>query len=127
MPTLRTGQEVKDNYFLNYTNKSYFKNINIKLNAYLKVEGYVFNFFDEIKNKAVGVDNNLLNDFNIINLSGKLLYVEGHQGVTVINQDMIVFKVKRGRVVIEGEGLFLCELTDNTLTLQGKINKMEIF
>ena len=87
----------------------------------------MFNFFDEIKNKAGRLDNNLLNDFNIINLSGKLLYVEGHLGVTVINQDMIAFKVKKGRVVIEGEDLFLCELTDNTLTLQGKINKMEIF
>ena len=102
-------------------------NINIKLNAYLKVEGYVFNFFNEIKNKAVGIDYNLLNDFNIINLSGKLLYVEGHQGITILNQEMIAFKVKRGRVVVEGKGLFLCELTDNTLTIQGQISKMEIF
>lgn len=108
-------------------NNIYIKHINNKLNAYLILEGYVFNFFDEIKNKAVGIDNNLLNDFNIINLSNKLLYVEGHQGVTIINSEMIAFKVKKGRVVIEGEGLFLCELTDNTLTLQGKINKMEMF
>ncbi len=87
----------------------------------------MFNFFEEIKKKAGDIDNNLLNDYNIINLSGKLLYVEGHQGVTIVNSEMLAFKIKRGRVVIEGEGLFLCELTDNTLTVQGKINKMEIF
>ncbi len=87
----------------------------------------MFNFFEEIKKKAGDIDNNLLNDYNIINLSGKLLYVEGHQGVTIVNSEMLAFKIKRGRVVVEGEGLFLCELTDNTLTVQGKINKMEIF
>ena len=87
----------------------------------------MFNFFEEIKKKAGDIDNNLLNDYNIINLSGKLLYVEGHQGVTIVNSEMLAFKIKRGRVVVEGEELFLCELTDNTLTVQGKINKMEIF
>ena len=91
------------------------------------MEGYVFNFFNEIKNKASSIDNNFLNDYNIINISGKLLYVEGHLGVTIISDSQIAFKVKKGRVVVDGEGLFLCELTDNTLTVQGKINKMEIF
>ncbi len=87
----------------------------------------MFNFFDEIKNKATNFDHNLLNDYNIINLSGKLLYVEGHQGVTILNTEMVAFKIKKGRVVVEGSDLILNELTDNTLLLQGKINKVEIF
>ena len=87
----------------------------------------MFNFFNEIKNKASGIDHNLLNDFNIINLSGKLIYVEGHKGVTIINSEMLAFKVKDGRAVIEGEALVLKELTENTLVLQGKIKKVELF
>lgn len=90
------------------------------------MEGYVFNFFDEIKSK-VNLDHNLLNDYNIINISGKLLYVEGHQGVTIITKEMVAFKIKKGRVVVEGQDIILNELTENTLLLQGKIIKMEIF
>lgn len=90
------------------------------------MEGYVFNFFDEIKSK-VNLDHNLLNDYNIINISGKLLYVEGHQGVTIITKEMVAFKIKKGRVVVEGQNMILNELTENTLLLQGKIIKMEIF
>ena len=86
----------------------------------------MFNFFDEIKSK-VNLDHNLLNDYNIINISGKLLYVEGHQGVTIITKEMVAFKVKKGRVVVEGQDMILNELTENTLLLQGKIIKMEIF
>lgn len=95
--------------------------------AYLKLENDMFNFFDEIKNKVTKVDSNLLNDYNIINLSGKLLYVEGHQGVTIITPETIAFKIKKGRVVVEGNNFILNELTDNTLLLQGDIDKVEKF
>lgn len=84
----------------------------------------MFNFFDEIKKKG---DNNLLNEFNIVNISGKMLYAEGHFGLTVLSENMISFKIKSGRVVVEGEGLFLSELTDNTLLIKGKIIKTEQF
>lgn len=84
----------------------------------------MFNFFDEIKKKS---ENNLLNEFNIVNISGKMLYAEGHLGLTVLSENMIAFKIKSGRFVVEGEGLFLKELTDNTLLIKGKIIKTEQF
>ena len=85
----------------------------------------MFNFFDEIKRKAKEED--LLNSFNMVNLSGRLLYVEGHQGITVLTSNNITFKVKKGRVVVEGENLKLNELTQNTIFIEGNIKKMEIF
>ena len=87
----------------------------------------MFNFFNEIKNKIGEIDSDLYNNYNIINVSGKLLYVEGHKGVTIISPDMISFKIKSGRVVVDGKKMFLKEITDNTLLIQGDINKMEIF
>ena len=84
----------------------------------------MFNFFDEIKKKAEGVN---LKEFNLVNLSGNILYVEGHNGLTVITPQMIAFKIKNGRVVVEGESLFLSELTDNTMIIKGKIVKTEQF
>ncbi len=87
----------------------------------------MFNFFNEIKNKGQLNNPEFLNDYNIVNMSGKLLYVEGHKGVTVISKEVIAFKVKKGRVVVEGKDFIVKELTENTLLVQGEIKKTEIF
>ena len=71
--------------------------------------GKMFNFFNEIKNKGQLNNPEFLNDYNIVNMSGKLLYVEGHKGVTVISKEVIAFKVKKGRVVVEGKDFIVKE------------------
>lgn len=86
----------------------------------------MFNFFDEIKHKTAHYKD-MLHDFNIVNISGRLLYVEGHAGLTVLTSDMIAFKINKGRVVVEGEDMILSELTSNTILIEGKIIKTEIF
>lgn len=86
----------------------------------------MFNFFNELKAKAGGKDE-LFCEFNLVNMSGHLIYVEGHLGLTILSPTMIAFKIKKGRIVIEGENLILSELTDNTMLIQGKIVKMEQF
>lgn len=86
----------------------------------------MFNFFDEIKRKATHYKG-MLNDFNIVNISGRLLYVEGHLGLIVLTRQLITFKIKKGRVMIEGENMTLSELTHNTMIIEGKIVKTEIF
>lgn len=87
----------------------------------------MFNFFNEIKDKGQLNNPEFLNSYNIVNMSGKLLYVEGHCGVTVISKDLIAFKIKKGRVVVEGNNFIVKELTENTLLVQGEIKKTEIF
>lgn len=85
----------------------------------------MFNFLEEIKNKAGKIDENLLQDYLVLNLSGRLLYVEGHQGLTVITPTELAFKIKKGRFIVQGEGLYLKELTENTMLIEGQINKVE--
>ena len=85
----------------------------------------MFNFFDEIKNNLKKSD--LMPSFNLINLSGKILYVEGHYGLTILSPSMIAFKIKKGRIVVEGDSLFLSELSQNTLKIEGNIKKIEEF
>ena len=53
--------------------------------------------------------------------------MEGHSGVSVISPNLINFKVKNGRVIVEGSEFVIKELTENTLLISGKIAKMEIF
>lgn len=86
----------------------------------------MFNFFDEIKSKA-RLKNDVLVDYNMVNISGKLLYVEGHKGITILSPNSVAFKVKGGRIVVEGENLMLLELSENTMLIQGKIDKVEIY
>ncbi len=87
----------------------------------------MFNFFEEIKGQLRRVDKNLLSSYNMVNLSGTILYVEGHLGLTVLSPTVISFKIKKGRVEVEGENLFLSELSSNTLKIEGQIKRVEEF
>lgn len=86
----------------------------------------MFNFFDEIKQSILQGEKAFLN-YNLINISGKILYVEGHCGLTQLSKELITFKVKDGRIVVEGDSLVLSELTDDTIKITGKIKKIEVF
>ena len=85
----------------------------------------MFNFFEEIKSKTK--NQNMLDTFQIINMSNKILYADGHKGLVSLSKELISFKVKGGRIVVEGEEMFLLELTENTIKISGKIKKVESF
>lgn len=87
----------------------------------------MFNFFDEIKKGIANVEPDLLNSYNLVNISGRVLYVEGHKGLTTLSKELIAFKVKRGRAVVEGKNMTLVELTENTMKIVGEISKVEVF
>lgn len=87
----------------------------------------MFNFFDEIKDQLKKVEKKLLASYTMVNLSGKILYVEGHLGLTVLSSNIIAFKIKNGRIEVKGNGLYLSELSFNTLKIEGEIIKVEQF
>ena len=87
----------------------------------------MFNFFNEIKNDIKYLKNITLDSYNIINISNSILYIEGHIGITSLSKENIVFKVKGGRIVVEGENMIISELTDNTMKIVGKIKLVEAF
>lgn len=83
----------------------------------------MFNFFDEIKKAAK--NQKLTECYNIVNISGSILYVEGHLGICRLSSQQITFKVKGGIINVEGEGLVLFELMDKTLKITGQIKRVE--
>lgn len=87
----------------------------------------MFNFFDEIKGNLKKIDQNILNSYNLISLSGKILYVEGHLGLTILTDSLIAFKVKKGRIEVSGSDLVLSELSQNTMKIEPNIKKVEEF
>ena len=83
----------------------------------------VFNFFDELKKSLK--DPTIATNYNIVNISGKILYVEGHTGICMLSRQVISFKCKKTLIVVEGENLVLNELMDKTLKITGEIKSVE--
>ena len=83
----------------------------------------MFNFFDELK--KIIKNEKLIEKYNIFNMSGKILYVEGHTGICQLSKEIISFKFKGGVIIVEGKDLILNELMDKTLKITGEIKKIE--
>ncbi len=85
----------------------------------------MFNFFKEIKGTFQNSKKLVLDDFNIINISGKILYAEGHRGLVTLSKELISFKVKGGVIMVYGTDMILSELNENTIKIFGNITKTE--
>ena len=83
----------------------------------------MFNFFNEIKSSLKKVEK--LDNFHLINISNRMLYVEGHRGLLTLTKELVSFKIRGGVIMVEGDGLYLLELTENTIKISGTIKKME--
>lgn len=86
----------------------------------------MFNFFDEIKKSMASGQEDVGLGYQLINIGGRIIYFEGHLGLTQLSKEVITFKIKGGRISIEGEKLCLVELTSNTLKISGEITKIEV-
>lgn len=84
----------------------------------------MFNFFNELI-LDYGLENSQINDFNIINISNKLIYIEGQKGVFSISDTKICIKVKKYKINIIGDSLVIKRITENTLVIVGKITRIE--
>ena len=85
----------------------------------------MFNFLNEVKENVKNPQNYGFESFNIINISGHLLYVEGHLGLVTLSKERISFKVKKGIIMVEGHDMILAELSENTIKICGTIKKVE--
>lgn len=84
----------------------------------------MFNFFSEIKKelKLPEVDGG----YNLVNINGKAVYVEGHKGLLSLAQEQVMFKVKGKIVTVIGKDLKLKEMSSATLSICGEIEKIEV-
>ena len=82
----------------------------------------MFNFFSEIKKELKLPE--VSGEYNLVNLSGKALYVEGHKGLLLLGEEKIMFKVKGKIVIVMGKGLKIKEMTKEILSLVGEIEKI---
>ena len=84
----------------------------------------MFNFFSELV-ADFGIEVDKANSFNIVNMSNKLVYIEGQKGVVKIGSESMSIRVKGGVVVVFGQNLKLKKITGTTVCIVGKIEGIE--
>lgn len=84
----------------------------------------MFNFFSEIKKELKLPD--FAGGYNIVNLNGKAIYVEGHRGILSLSEEIISFRVKDKIVSVLGKGMYLKMFSPNTLSITGEIKCVEV-
>ena len=84
----------------------------------------MFNFFSELV-ADFGLEIDKLNSFNIVNMSNKLVYIEGQKGVVKIGSESMSIRVKGGVIVVFGQNLKLKKITGTTVCIVGEIEGIE--
>lgn len=82
----------------------------------------MFNFFEEIK-KDLKIETT---DYQMVNVSGKGLYVEGQKGLLNLSSELVMFKTKNKIISVFGSGLKLKTLSSSTISILGEIKTIEI-
>ncbi|MBO4412741.1 MAG: hypothetical protein J5779_01865 [Clostridia bacterium] len=82
----------------------------------------MFNFFAEIK-KDLKLESA---DYQMVNVSGKGLYVEGQKGLLNLSSELVMFKTKNKIISVYGKNLKLKTLSSSTISILGEITTIEI-
>lgn len=84
----------------------------------------MFNFFEEIKKdlKLPKFDG----EFTFVNINGKAIYIEGQKGLLHLSEEKIMVRVNKKILIINGKNLKIKEMTKETISLTGEIEKTEV-
>lgn len=79
------------------------------------------NFFDEIL-KLSGQENaEFVAEYKIINISSKIVYIEGFKKLTIAEKTIISVRTKKSKIIILGESLIIKKMSKDFLVITGLI------
>lgn len=84
----------------------------------------MFNFFSEIK-KELKLPN-FTEGYNIVNINGKAVYIEGHKGLLSLSNETVKIKVKDKVITVLGKQLKLKIMSSVTLSVSGEIESITV-
>lgn len=84
----------------------------------------MFNFFNELTS-SLNLEFDAVGSFNLVNISNKIVYIEGQKQILKISSEQVIVKVKNGEIHITGQDLVIKRITNTTLTIIGKIKQIE--
>ena len=59
------------------------------------------NLLDEIDSYVAKEYGITFNDYRLVNISGKVLYIEGHTGINILGQNEMSFRLKKKMLTIK--------------------------
>lgn len=84
------------------------------------------NFLEEIDNYVSKEYGITFNEYRYVNLGGKVLYIEGHTGINILNDKEMSFKIKKKILTIKGEELIVKYFDKSTAIVEGRIIQVEV-
>lgn len=85
------------------------------------------NFIDEITSHIAKEYGVTIQDYRLINLGGKCVYIEGHTGIKLLGDEEILFFVKKKVLSVKGEKLTVKYFDNNTAVVEGVIFQTSVF
>lgn len=66
-------------------------------------------------------------DYQLVNVSGKAVYISGHKGIVVFSDKQMVFKLKnRKTLMVVGKELSIIEMDEASALIGGEIISLEV-
>lgn len=84
------------------------------------------NLLDEIDSYVAKEYGITFNDYRLVNISGKVLYIEGHTGINILGQNEMSFRLKKKMLTIKGENLIVKYFDKSTAIVLGKIVQVDV-
>ncbi len=84
------------------------------------------NLLDEIDSMLAKEYGITFNDYRLVNISGKVLYIEGHTGINILGQNEMSFKLKKKVLTIKGDNLTVKYFDKSTAIVLGRIVQVEV-
>lgn len=93
----------------------YVYSINYDMNLLEEIDGWV--------SKEYGIT---LNEYRLVNISGKALYIEGQTGINLMSEKEISFALKKKNLTIKGDNLTIKYFDKSTAVVVGHIVSTQI-
>ncbi|MBE7082214.1 MAG: hypothetical protein E7378_00835 [Clostridiales bacterium] len=84
----------------------------------------MFSFFNELMGKVKALSQRV-DAYQTVMVGDYLLYVEGFKSLMTLSCETIVFKVKNAVLTVSGQNLAIKEMSSGTITISGKIDRVE--
>jgi sporulation protein YqfC len=70
--------------------------------------------------------NEIIDDFKIVQISSKVIYVSNYKKIIDYTNTHLVLKVKNNTIEIEGENLFLSQINKSEIVVKGTIISIKL-
>lgn len=81
----------------------------------------MFHFFNEINNMLELPITSVTLSYEYVNLSGKVIYVQGYRDILNFDDTNIILKLKDGELHISGQNLNIRDLNPHSILIEGKV------